>query len=669
MNDSWLNHGVYPLLEMIGGFQNYFSRVCVWIAAICLLMSLLMMAVKIYLGVTNAREQVIKLIMTFCIYLFLMFIYPIAMKSILPFAMNLGYGAVMGSSNAVSYDSRFEDTKDIGGNKAGFYKWVGKNSGNIFTATEKNDPEGQKTQVYLDMNIVSKETGYLDLNKYILYAIALLRIGFKAFPKMSLFSFDASLFFSAFIYFLGVIVACVAIIISSINYLMCLIDYFALSGFGVLTIPLSLWDGTKSYTEKLFSSIGSIIIKLMVISAFMCLGTFTVLDFFIDMYLEFQNRGFIGVEDSFKLVELAIGLIFRSFLLLTLTMNTEKIAGFLNGGSPSMSIGEAVAGAGVTALSAGIAGKGASSVVGGRQALGTSVAMGGAGAIAGHKMGGSALRSGFASVGHSLARSAGGAISSASGQMKSIGQSFGRMAELASGRTLSGIMGRGGAGSGSSGGSSSSGFGGSFNGGNGSQNPSSSGGANDSSQSGNPSGGSSPISQGQEPNSLGSDSSSNPLPDPNVIKTGNLESKITENRSSGEYGDVNVNKDGSAGSAADSLIASANNSNGSTLGFVQGTVGNVMKSLNNARLQREAGNTIENGRMSAVARGLKAGVIGATASKINSSGGLEVRFKSGSAMAKAAGSTHANIKVNSANKNDKLSDGRKALSISEVRGK
>ena len=114
MKDSWLNHGVYPLLEMIGGFQNYFTRVCVWIAAICLLMSLLMMAVKIYLGVTNAREQVIKLIMTFCIYLFLMFIYPIAMKSILPFAMNLGYGAVMGSSNAVSYDSRFEDTKDIG---------------------------------------------------------------------------------------------------------------------------------------------------------------------------------------------------------------------------------------------------------------------------------------------------------------------------------------------------------------------------------------------------------------------------------------------------------------------------------------------------------------------------------------------------------------------------
>lgn len=100
MKDSWLNHGVYPLLEMIGGFQNYFTRVCVWIAAICLLMSLLMMAVKIYLGVTNAREQVIKLIMTFCIYLFLMFIYPIAMKSILPFAMNLGYGAVMGSSNA-----------------------------------------------------------------------------------------------------------------------------------------------------------------------------------------------------------------------------------------------------------------------------------------------------------------------------------------------------------------------------------------------------------------------------------------------------------------------------------------------------------------------------------------------------------------------------------------
>ena len=670
MKDSWLNHGVYPLLEMIGGFQNYFTRVCVWIAAICLLMSLLMMAVKIYLGVTNAREQVIKLIMTFCIYLFLMFIYPIAMKSILPFAMNLGYGAVMGSSTAVSYDSRFEDTKDIGGSKAGFYKWVGKHSGNIFTATEKNDPEGQKTQVYLDMNIVSKETGYLDLNKYILYAIALLRIGFKAFPKMSLFSFDASLFFSAFIYFLGVLVACAAIIISSINYLMCLIDYFALSGFGVLTIPLSLWDGTKSYTEKLFSSIGSIIIKLMVISAFMCLGTFTVLDFFIDMYLEFQNKGFIGVEDSFKLVELAIGLIFRSFLLLTLTMNTEKIAGFINGGSPSMSIGEAAVGAGATAVLSGLAGHGAKGVVGGRQALGTSAAMGGAGAIAGHNMGGSDLRSGFASAGHSLARSAGGALKNAPGEMKNLGQGMLNATGLSRGGDSAFTAGIGAMGPIGSFKTPSpvSGGGSSFGGGNGSSNPYVSGGGNDSSQSGNSSGGSSPISQGQGPNSVGSDSSSNTLPDPNVSKTGDLVSQSSEYQSSGAYGDVNTNKDGSAGSAADSLIASANNSNGSTLGFVQGTVGNVMKSLNNARLQREAGSVIGNGRMSAVAKGLKAGVIGATASKINASGGLEVRFKSGSAMAKAVGSTHANVKVNNAGKTDKLSDGSKARSILDIRG-
>lgn len=667
MKDSWLNHGVYPLLEMIGGFQNYFTRVCVWIAAICLLMSLLMMAVKIYLGVTNAREQVIKLIMTFCIYLFLMFIYPIAMKSILPFAMNLGYGAVMGSSNAVSYDSRFEDTKDIGGSKAGFFKWVGEHSGNIFTATEKNDPEGQKTQVYLDMNIVSKETGYLDLNKYILYVIALLRIGFKAFPKMSFFSIDLSLLFSAFLYFLGVLVACAAIIISSINYLMCLIDYFALSGFGVLTIPLSLWDGTKSYTEKLFSSIGSIIIKLMVISAFMCLGTFTVLDFFIDMYLEFNNKGFLDVKDSFKLVELAIGLIFRSFLLLTLTMNTEKIAGFINGGSPSMSIGEAAVGAGATAVLGGLAGHGAKGVVGGRKALGTSAAMGGAGAIAGHNMGGSALRSGFASAGHSLARSAGGALKSAPGEMKNLAQGMlnatglsrggdsavtsgiGAMGPIGSFKTPSPASGGGGLSGGESGTSSDSG--------------------NVPSQSGNPSGGVNPSSQGQGVNSGGSDSSSNPLPDPNVIKTGDLESKITEKRSSGEYGDVNVNKDGSAGSAADSLIASANNSKGSALGFVQGTVGNVMKSLNNARLQREAGSVIGNERMSAVAGGLKAGVIGAAASTINSSGGLEVRFKSGSAMAKAVGSTHANVKVNNAGKTDKLSDGSKARSVLEIRGK
>ena len=146
MQDSWINHGVYPLLESIGKFQVYYSKVCIYLAAICLLMTLLMTVVKVFLGVANAREQIIKMGVSFCLYCFFMFCYPIAMRAILPFAMNLGYGAIFGTEGIQTLDDKFQDTTDYGASKNEFYRWVGQNTGNIFSTTGKDDEDGSPVE-------------------------------------------------------------------------------------------------------------------------------------------------------------------------------------------------------------------------------------------------------------------------------------------------------------------------------------------------------------------------------------------------------------------------------------------------------------------------------------------------------------------------------------------
>lgn len=636
MEDTWINHGIYPLLENIGNFQNYFSRVCIYIAAICLLMTLLMTVVKVYLGVTNPREQIIKMGVNFCLYCFFMFCYPIAMKAVLPFAMNLGYGAIFATSG-IQLDDKYSDLSEAGATKNEFYKWVGENTGNIFSTTGTDDKDGKQSQVMLNMNFVDARTGYMDLNKILLYLLAFLKIGFKAFPKISLFNCDFVLLLSCFIYFMGILVAFACFIICIIQYITCLMDYYSLMGFGILTVPLSLWDGTKSYTEKLFGSIGSIIIKLMVISAFMCLAVFGILDFFCDMFISFKSVGFRwNIDDSFKLIEMTVTIVLKSFILLTLTMNTTKIAGFINGGSPSMSLGEAAIGAGATAAAAGLsyqAAKGGVNARGGAvMSLGRSADAMSAGygmsKMAGESTGqsiASGIKSAAATMGSSLTRSLGSAVKNAPGNMARLGSTLSRMTGMNAGISSEGF---GGIGMRQGGGGGSYGEGGSGSGG----------------------GSSSDIPVNNEVN--GSNKS---FTDSNDVERN--KQQIENNGADSVYGNASVSRDQRGNvngydTQADKMIGQAGSmAQGSYLeqkkAFFVGTAGAIAKNVNQARKERDSGNIIGNSTASAVMRGIQQGVSGAAGGVSNSNGGIKVRLKSGGAAARVYGSSHVAVRKNS----------------------
>lgn len=629
MADTWINHGVYQILEHVGTFSVHFAKVCTYLAAICFLMTLMMAVIKIFLGVSDAREQIIKMGVSICMYFIMMFIYPLAMKSVLPFAMNLGYGAIFGTSSAINIDDNYSELANHNGSRANFYKWMGENTGDIFTTSKDVNQAGNDVSVYLNMNLVDAQTGYIDLNKYVLYIIAFLKIGFHALPKVSIFNADLNLLLCCFLYFLAVIVAVVCMFVVVVNYIMCLLDYFALMGFGVLMIPLSLWDGTKSYTEKLYGSIGSIIIKLLVISAFMCLACMEIINFFIEVYIAFLDVGlYFTPAQSFKLVELSVTLVLKGFVIAVLTMQTEKIANFLNGQSPSMSFKEALAPAAQTAAMAMGAAKLSSSVVNARSAIGNTALRSGMAGITAKSMGASgrdALSSMAATAGNSIGRSAVNGIANAPRALGGAIRSFKNMAGITSGGDSDFPMFLGGSGGSSGGGSG---------------------------------GGSGESSSG---NSLKSSGNSSYVPD-NVNNDLRGDKANSEEIGNNSYGISSVNSQGDYSSLGDKMMAGASDmQNGSLaerkIGNYTGIAGSVMKEMGDARRERDSGNVMGNSKAQAFARGIGRGVYGKFTSELNKGGGMQLRFNHSEQLKQKFGSK-ATVKVNNIDKRDINSEGQ-----------
>lgn len=633
MSDTWINHGVYPLLERIGNFHIYFGKVAVWIAAICLLMTLGMAVVKIFLGITDAREQVIKMGVSVCLYFILMYVYPLAMKAVLPFAMNLGYGAVFGTSSSTSINGKFSDLSGHGGSKASFYKWVGENTGDIFSSKTGSDAKAQDVQVALNMNIIDATTGYVDLNKFLLYIIAFLKIGFHALPKITLLQLDINLILACFCYFLAVIVAVVCMMVCLIQYVMALLDYFSLFGFGILMIPLSLWDGTKSYTEKLYGSIGSIIIKLIVISAFLCLSVIEMVDFFVEVYLSFLDVGLVfTLSDSLKLVELSVTLLFKGFLIAVLTMQTSKIAGFLNGGSPSMSFGEAAIGAGQTAMMAGGAYSLSKGVVNQRGNAGTMLDKMAGSFSASRKMGGSvgeSFKSSMATAGTQIGTSLKNGVKSLPGAIKSGASSLAQMANLGNGISSEGFGGIGNRGFGM--GSLGGGFGG------GSTGHTNGGGGTGSSSSQGQSGGHQDYRSMEFQNKDGSAKDNSGLD--SVYGMAETSQDEKGNSTYDSKADEMIGKAGQLATSESYLERKK--------GAVIGMAGSIKKSMDVARSERLKGNVMGNSSLQAMGRGALNGLKGISASRQNSGTGMHLRFNRDSAVAKANGSTKLQVRANS----------------------
>lgn len=594
--DKFLNHTVYTLLERIGDFQNYYSKIVSYIAAICFAMAFGMAVIKIIMNVADARQEIVRLFMTLIIYFVMIFIYPSVMKGILPFAMNLGYGAVFGGG---LYEVSVDSSQGNGVSVSDFYTWLDKSTNGIFTTTETGENlNGKGAKLALNFNIVDENTGYIDINKTFSFIWAFIRIGWTCFPKLTLFKIDGMTLAAIVIFLFALLLVVICFLVVLINYVMALIDYFALMGFGILMVPLSLWEGTKSYTQALIGGIGKILIKLMVISAFLFLSVMSIVDIYTQVYLYHKSPPVYDmVYNIGGLLDMSISLLFQGPILAVLTMQSSKIAGFLSGGNPEMSFGEFAGAVGQMGAAGYAAAK-----MGGR-AINN---IGNGAAAVSKAIGSGVTAAGLGGGGRSIAKSIGGSLaSSAGGQLKDFGKSLknnaggivntmGNMTGLSRGlnsETFGGLrasdVGLGGSSSGSGGNSGNGGF-------------------SDGSSSGSSEGG----MQNESDSALDN----------------------FQNGSEGVYGNAPENST----KMSDNLIRSANQMANSKnymsrrMAFYSGLAGNVMKNVESKMNERHTtGNQINNGYAKSIAKGIGSGFSGAMAGMRNSGSGFDVRMSNG----------------------------------------
>lgn len=584
---TWFNKYVYTFFDRIGAFQFYFVNVCKYLAAILFSMSLLMLCIKAWMGIANVREQVLKLFTTTVIYLVLMVLYPVVMKAVLPFAMNLGYSATFESGlSEIDLDNR--GTGSWNPTMDDFYLWLGEHSNGLFStkrASKKNVADSvdvDQVKAQLNFNLVMPGTGLIDLNKTFNYIGVFLRISMSIVPHINIMNITISLLIHIGMLFLAIIIVIFLYFMVIFNYLTCLIDYFSLMGFGVLMIPLSLWDGTKSYTESLFSSLGKIIIKLLVISAMFFLSVMCIVNIYGEMYVYSRSTEAMALDAvglSLRLPDLCLSMIVQGILMYIIISQTDKIAGFLMGGTPSMNFKDALAGIGGMAATGFLAAKGANSAVNGIGGIGgQAMASVAAGSEAKHQ-GGSFLGGMAQSLGAGAAKGLGSAVKGLPGAGKDLAAGF----RVASGaESFDTAMWHGHLGGNGNGRNVEGGGGGSSGGGSG----------------------------------------GNGLSDQEKSVSEN-ESRMAEGGNSGVYGNAS-NGESAVGNR---LVRSANQMSTSNNAAVRsiarqmGIAGNVMNSVAEGSGRRARGSEIGESRLADVGSGLKSGAMGAIAQGINYSGG------------------------------------------------
>ena len=328
MKDVGINHSVYGILNRVGDISLFLEDAVSLIAAICLAMSIGMLAVKVFLGGANAKNELIKSGLSIVVFIILFNLYGPLMNGVYKVATNLGYASVFSSGKYTVEIPNGVSGKSV----SGYYEFLDEVSGGLFSFT------GDGAKKALNLNLIDAKTGFLDLNKTFKFAYVMVRALFKSLPgKINIFTSGAILMLFTFLLALITSLACFFLCLA--NYVTCLIDFFALKGFGILMLPMSLWDGMKSYTSGLFGSIGRIFMKLLLISSFLFLSIMAYLDCMLTLYLKD-----VSSLSNFVLgyTETCLDIIFISIVCFILTKNTTAISGFLMGGNPQMSFGEFV---------------------------------------------------------------------------------------------------------------------------------------------------------------------------------------------------------------------------------------------------------------------------------------------------------------------------------------
>ena len=401
MEYNYLDKGFYGLLDQISDMGSYFTSQAQAIAVVCFVLGFGLGAFKAMGGTKSVMEFIIEQLFALTVYFIIIWAFPLGMNGLKSVMVKMGYEANFGNGIVYEVDTNKGTTDD-------FYEWIAKTSGGVFSVTEVTDSESKKdTKKALNFNITRKDTGLISLNRCFRYYVCsftmllgVLDFSWRALPVYILGTFTAL-----------VMVICNMLIL--INYIMCLVDFYALQTYGILLLPMCLWSGTKSFTENLISGIGKIGIKLLVITSLLYLTSKGTLDIFVQLYESYGEKSFY--------VELFLVILFKSILYYVLTKQTTEIAGFLSGGMPQLSFGEFAQGmqqAGATARTTkAIASSTGKALATGASTVGASAMSGSMGAQSAKGFGGNSFAGGAKGAIGSLANSIGGGLKQAGGSL------------------------------------------------------------------------------------------------------------------------------------------------------------------------------------------------------------------------------------------------------------
>jgi type IV secretion system protein TrbL len=157
---------------------------------------------------------------------------------------------------------------------------------------------------------------------------------------------------------IGVVLAAVFF---SIQYVMCIFEYFIVSMLGIIFIPFILWDGTKSYAAKLVTMFFGFFIKILVLV--LC------------VYWTYGKGRWTG-KALCQRVCAANSFVPTGTTCWVVTQNAPQIAMTMLSGNPQLSMGEFMRAAGTAAAGAVLAKRAWDRGAAGRQAAGQAVGRG-----------------------------------------------------------------------------------------------------------------------------------------------------------------------------------------------------------------------------------------------------------------------------------------------------
>lgn len=407
---------IYDVFSLLFDAQVFFLSIASTLATICFVLSFGIDSIKVAFGGENLSKMFMKNFMGLVTYFLLIWLFPIGLPWLNQTMHQWGYGAIFGGGIEIEIDP-------VEGSKDDFYEWLADNSP-LFTVDEtSNSGKEQAVKRVLNFNITNKETGLISMNRALSYPITVGQILWVTITDavtlnpvtwlMAILGIVTALFS---MYALGMIL---------INYVMALVDFYALQGFGLIMIPLSLFNGTKSYLETLLGGVGKITVKLLIITAIVYINIASTLNIMVSIY---ESSGRFG-----EFFDLCISVLITSLFLYALSKEATTISGFLSGDMPRMSFGEfarAAQSAKATAGAAGAMGKAVAGAAGTAGAAGIA-ALAAAGSSA---QGASAMgKSGAGAFGSSLASSlksgassfAGGAIAGVTGVASAVAKHSG----------------------------------------------------------------------------------------------------------------------------------------------------------------------------------------------------------------------------------------------------